>query len=134
MTITNPSGIYLSEKGSPLEKLRDEKSAREASSALFKLRMVWGFRLCFDLIAVLVLIYVVMNPSEIDKRYEAFDFAFVLIFLSTEIIFILAFFNRKHWCKIPLNIFSAVSLLTFPVGTYLSIIHYYNILKVRFNT
>ena len=134
MAMASSPDISLSDRTAPLKKLRDQRSAKKESSALFKLRMVWGFRLCFDLVAIFASIYAVINPGEIDGRYDSFDFGFVLIFLSSEIVFIMAFFNRKDWCKTPLNIFSAISLLAFPVGTYLSLIHYFNILKVRFNS
>jgi hypothetical protein len=131
--MANLSDTYIPNRHSPINRLREQRSLKDEASALFKLRIVWGLRLCVDILIVLFSIYSIMNPTEIAEDYEVFDFVFILIFFSIEIIFILAFFRKKRWSKIPLNIFSAISLLSFPIGTYFSIIHYFNISKIKFN-
>ena len=128
----NTSSDTLQPSASPLEQLRNARARKNTDSTLFNLRLVWGFRLSIDFVILALGILGLLYPTESSSTDQSGDLSFILIFLGLESIFILAFFVKRSWCKIPLSIFSAISLLAFPVGTYLSLYHYFNIGKIQF--
>ncbi len=115
------------------ERLAESRREMEESSALETLKMIWGFRFVIDIVygvAMLYFLYIMYLMGEYSGMMVA---GFLLLFCLAEMVAIVAFFRRKRWCVIPLHIFAGFSLLSFPIGTILSVIHYFNMHKVRFD-
>lgn len=121
------------------EKLAQTRKDMEEVGARTRLNFVWGSRLAADILILLAgLSFVVafwINPS--GGFYGQVIATLVvclllMIFVGLEIFFIIAYFSRRPWCKVPLHIFSVISLLNFPFGTILSVIHFFSMGKIQF--
>ena len=132
MAMIKPTVTSRVPKLSPLEQLRENRARKDNDSILFNLNVIWGSRLVFDLLLVIPAILLLVGVIDQDSSDQEFEWVFISVFLALESVFILAFFYRKKWCKTALNLFSAVSLLNYPIGTFFSVYHYFNIGKKEF--
>lgn len=114
------------------ERLAQSRKDIEESSAVEKLNMIWGVRLVIDVLFCGLSLYILYRSfTESDYR-TLWVGVVVLVYFGAEIIPIVGYFKRRKWCVIPLHIFSGFSLLNFPFGTILSIMHYFNMNKMQF--
>ncbi|WP_444928776.1 hypothetical protein ACJJIF_12985 [Microbulbifer sp. SSSA002] len=118
---------------SPSEKLAESRRQMEESNAIQTLNFIWGLRLILNIIAILFITVGAITSYNIKPTTAVVALSFTILFCGTEIFCIIGYFRRKAWCQVPLHIFSAFSLFNLPLGTILSILHYFKMPKVRFD-
>jgi len=114
------------------ERLAQSRRDLEEASAINILNYVWGIRLFFDTAAIVTFVALFIGGFSLQAPDMITLFGIMVLFLLGEIISIIGYFRRKKWSKLALSIFSGFSLLNFPGGTVLSIIHYLNVGKLQF--
>lgn len=125
-----------SEKLSAAEKLAQSRRDMQESSAITKLNLVWGLRFTID---VALMAFFLFSLFSLLYQHHNLDtamitgFTVIFVYLVFEITSIVAYFRRLSWCVIPLHISSSLSLLNFPFGTILSLIHFFNMGKIQFD-
>ncbi len=118
------------------EQLAQSRKDIEEVGARGRLNFVWGVRFFCD-VCILTVIAIVLystfaSTGSISRVAIYITSAFALIYVI-EILAIIAYFNKKGWSLIALHLFSAISLLNFPFGTIMSVIHYLNAGKMQFD-
>ncbi|WP_444916816.1 hypothetical protein [Microbulbifer sp. JMSA003] len=114
------------------ERLAESRRQIEESRAIQTLNFVWGLRLAGDVIFIMIFVVGLISAKGNITAANVMIAGFVTLFFGVEAFCIIGYFRRKSWCQIPLHIFAAFSLLNIPVGTILSVLHYYKMPKVRF--
>ncbi len=115
------------------ERLAQSRREIEESTAVLYLNFIWGVRFVFDAIMLVFGFFSLVFVGLVEQSYLVILGSIVLlIWPGAEMVAIVGYFKRKAWCVIPLHIFAAFSLINIPVGTILSILHYLNMSKVRF--
>jgi len=116
------------------QKLAETRKALASEKAISTLNVIWGLRLIADMIALTVIglgVFGILGAG--INSLALLIYVIPAIFLILEMVCIMAYFNKRAWCAIPLHIFSALSLLNIPIGTIFSIIHYMNFGKIQFD-
>ena len=127
------NGVLIRHKLSAKEKLEQSRRDIEEAAAKQRLNFVWGLRLIGDLITFVGFLYLLVNIESIGAyAFSAPVILFVLAYLAGEIASIIGYFKNKRWSKWPLHIYAGLSLLNFPFGTILSVIHFLSAYKLQY--
>lgn len=127
LNVSTPKDMTVS------ERLAQTRRDMEESSAIENLKLVWGLRFFGDIMTLGFHAYAVFGLHLLQSFPYTIALIVSVFFALLEMVCIIAFFRRRAWCVIPLHIFSAISLLNFPIGTGLSIVHFMNMHKIQFN-
>lgn len=116
------------------EQLEESRKAMEEESAIQTLNIIWGLKLLLNILLVVVFVYLIGRSigSATLAVAPAVAMTLVFIILAIESAAIIAYYRKKPWSIPALHAFAAFSLLNFPIGTILSVIHYLNVRKLRF--
>lgn len=115
------------------ERFAESKRQLEEANAIQRLNLVWGIRAIFDGMGCAFAVYIIYGYFMNQESPELLVVSiFTLVYLGLELVAIFAYFKRSKKCVIPLHIFAGLSLLNFPLGTILSVIHFFSLHKVRF--
>ena len=109
-----------------------EESASHEEKAIRVLNFVWGTRLVICFLFLFPVSYgLITTTYNSDFNYTKILIPFI-IFLIAEITTIISFFRKKQWTKFPLHVFATLSVINFPFGTILSILHFAYYRKISF--
>lgn len=113
------------------EQLNESRKTIEEASAIQTLNFIWGLKLFVNIaVGVFVAWLAIFASGPEDTPWEYVTL--IWLFLLVESVFIVGYFKRRPWCLVPLHIFAGLSLINFPVGTVLAIIHFVNARKLCF--
>lgn len=122
------------------ERSQANEQASASARARRWLNIIWGIRLGIDLIiivtftAVYLLIWDDEDFREIKVILSIFSSIFIAIYIWSiaEIVCIIAFFRRNRFASFALLMSSVASLFAFPLGTALSLGHFYCVGKLAY--
>ncbi len=114
------------------EQLAQSRRDMQEAEAIERLNLVWGIRFIVDVLFCILGLAIIYQAIKNQVFITSIGGVFLLLFFGSEIVAIIAYFQRRPWCVIPLHIFSAVSFLNFPFGSICSLIHYFNMHKIQF--
>jgi len=116
------------------ERLAQSRKEIKHTEARVRLNLVWGIRLIVDILAVMIFAFIFYISMKMEtSKIHVVLYGFLIFYSMIEVLCIYAYFNSQRWCLLPLHVFSAVSLLNFPFGTLLSIIHFLNTKNLQFS-
>lgn len=116
------------------EQLEESRKAMDEESAIQTLNIIWGLKLALNIVLGCVFVYLLGRAigSATLPVAPAIAMALVFVILATESAAIIAYYKKQPWSVYALHVFAAFSLLNFPIGTILSIVHFVNARKLRF--
>ena len=119
--------IYkASESGIREQEEPYKQESYESIDAFEGLKILWMLRFVFDTLIIFLLclgLYRDVSEGSYNVLLIIVNGILILIFVI-EMWFIVQFYRKKKGSLIPLHIYSAISLLNFPIGTAFSIYHY----------
>lgn len=114
------------------EKHAESRRQMDEASARRTMNVVWGLRLIGDILILIAFIFMFNGGGLSTTGENKLALLIIFAFPIAEMICIAGYFMDRGWCRWPLHIFSAFSLLNIPIGTLFSILHYFNMRKIRF--
>ena len=124
-----PKSEVSQNEANPIDDIQESYESIEAYNSL---KIMWLIRGAADVLISLSLstfLYQIMFNTESGAIGEDAPILYVIVTIIllihlAELYFIVQFFRRKKNSLVALHIFSALSLLNFPVGSALSTYHY----------
>jgi hypothetical protein len=97
--------------------------------SLETLKTIWGVRLLIDLLFIGYLAYLAITGNVPDMGWGfALGFGFALL---VEKVVIISLLMKKGWGIGILHIYALCWLFIFPIGSIMSVLHFYNVIKLK---
>ena len=100
------------------------KEPYESIEAHESLKTLWFLRFIGDLLIVGFTVYFIFEKNLIENIGKAIAALSIVVYLISEMYFIVQFYKKNENSIYILHIYSFISLLNFPVGFGFSVIHY----------